>query len=56
LADSERLYPGSGSYPIKELIALLKATGYDDRLSIECSWREFEPECRKALEFLRRWS
>ena len=56
LSDSDRLYPGSGSYPIKELIALLKAGGYDDRLSIECSWREFEPECAKALEFLCRWS
>jgi sugar phosphate isomerase/epimerase len=52
-ADTDRLYPGSGSYPTREFIQALKAAGYDDRLSVECVWRDFDTECPKALEFLR---
>lgn len=52
-ADTDHLYPGSGSYPNREFVERLKGAGYDGRLSVECSWRDFASECVKALEFLR---
>lgn len=52
-SDTERFYPGSGSFPTREFIEALRAVGYDDRLTIECAWRDFESECPKALEYLR---
>ena len=54
LADSGRRYPGSGSYPLKELFALLKEIGYEGRASVECGWGDdFAAESREALEFLQ---
>ncbi len=52
-ADTGRFYPGSGSYPHREFFRNLRAVGYNDRMSVECRWNDFESECRKALEFLR---
>jgi D-psicose/D-tagatose/L-ribulose 3-epimerase len=52
-ADTGRLYPGSGSYPTREFIQVLKGVGYDERLSVECIWGDFYAECPKALKFLR---
>lgn len=52
-ADTDRFYPGSGSYPNREFIKALRAAGYDDRLSVECVWRDFDSECAKALDYLR---
>ncbi len=54
VSDADRLCPGSGNYPIEEFIDALKAVGYDDRLSVECAWRDFDVECVNALELLRR--
>jgi sugar phosphate isomerase/epimerase len=54
LADSGRLYPGSGSYPLREWFALLHELGYNQRASVECTWGEdFAAEARAAAEFLR---
>lgn len=52
-ADTGRLYPGSGSYPHREFIEALRAIGYNDRMSVECKFNDFDTECRKALQFLR---
>ena len=52
-ADTGRLYPGSGSYPHREFFEALREIGYNDRMSVECIFKDFQPECRKALEFLR---
>lgn len=52
-ADTERLAPGTGSYPNREFIAALRAAGYDNRLSVECVWKDFDSECVKSLEYLR---
>lgn len=52
-ADTDRLYPGSGDYPNRGFVEALKAVGYDDRLSVECAWRDFDSECVKSLEYLR---
>ena len=54
LADSGRLYPGSGSYPLQELFDLLREVGYEGRASIECRWGEdFFQEATQALRFLQ---
>lgn len=52
-ADTDRLYPGSGSYPNREFIEALRGADYDDRLSVECRWGDFDTECVKALNYLR---
>ena len=54
VSDTDRLYPGSGSNPIKEFIEALKGVGYDGRISIECAWGDIEAECGKAIDYLRR--
>ncbi|MCX8053064.1 MAG: sugar phosphate isomerase/epimerase [Armatimonadetes bacterium] len=53
-ADTGRYYPGSGSYPHREFFERLRSIGYNDRMSVECKWDDFETECVKALEFLRK--
>lgn len=52
-ADTGRLYPGSGSYPHAEFFAALRNIGYEGRLSVECTFNDWDTEPRKALEFLR---
>lgn len=52
-ADTGRLYPGSGSYPHRDFFEALRTIGYNDRMSVECKFNDFNAECRKALEFLR---
>ncbi len=52
-ADTGRLYPGSGSYPTKEFMTILKEIGYQGRLSVEAIMKDFDNEAPKALEFLR---
>ncbi len=52
-ADTGRLCPGTGSYPNAEFIKLLKRSGYDERLSVECTFRDWDNEPRAALEYLR---
>ncbi len=53
-ADTGRLWPGSGSYNHKELFRALKSAGFDNRLSIECSWQgKLEDHAGTALEHLR---
>jgi len=52
-ADTGRAYPGSGSYPHWEFFETLRTIGYNDRMSVECRFGDFNAECRKALDFLR---
>lgn len=54
VADTGRSYPGVGSYPIREFFEALRSIGYNDRMSVECMWNEFDIEIRKALDFLRQ--
>lgn len=54
LADSGRLYPGSGAYPLRRWFDLLHQLGYAQRASVECTWgSDFAAEARAAAEFLR---
>jgi len=53
LADSGRLYPGSGSYPLERLFDILRDVGYPGGASVECRWGEdYADETAKALRFL----
>jgi sugar phosphate isomerase/epimerase len=54
LADSGRLHPGSGSYPLERLFDILKDVGYHGRASIECGWgANYAAETAASLRFLR---
>jgi len=54
LADTGRLWPGSGSYPLERLFAILKEVGYQGRASVECGWGDdYTGETARSLRFLR---
>ena len=53
VADSGRLYPGSGAYDYAGYVGALRAAGYDRRISVECAWGDFAAEAPRALVFLR---
>lgn len=54
VADTDRRFPGSGSYPYSTFFGVLKAIGYDQRISVECQWDDFTTEGPRALAFLRQ--
>jgi len=54
LADTGRRWPGSGSYPLERVFAILGEIDYAGKASIECSWGDdFTAESSRALRFLR---
>jgi len=54
LADTGRLWPGSGTYPLERLFAILKEIGYQGRASVECRWGDdYTDETARSLRFLR---
>jgi sugar phosphate isomerase/epimerase len=53
VADTGRLYPGSGSYDYPGFWRALRGIGYDARVTIECNWRDFPAEVGPAMRFLR---
>ncbi|MCL4499694.1 MAG: sugar phosphate isomerase/epimerase [Chloroflexi bacterium] len=52
-ADTNRGYPGSGAFKHGEFFDVLRTIGYNDRMTVDCNWRDFRTEPAKALEFLR---
>lgn len=54
VADTGRLAPGTGSYPYAEFASQLRQAGYNDMVSVECRWNNFEAEAAPAVAFLRR--
>lgn len=54
VADTGRVYPGGGNWPIVEFIEALKNCEYEDRVSVECGWGNFSVECAKTYDYLRR--
>lgn len=55
LADTGRLWPGSGSYPLEDWFAILKEGDYAGRASVECGWGDdFTDETARSLAFLRK--
>ncbi len=53
LADTGRRAPGTGDWPIAELLTLLRARGYDGSLTIECHWDDLARELPDALAVVR---
>ncbi len=57
VADTGRLYPGSGSYPYKEFVEEVTKANYDGMISVECRWGDLEAEIGPSMEFLRtQWA
>ncbi|NMB25189.1 MAG: sugar phosphate isomerase/epimerase, partial [Firmicutes bacterium] len=53
LADSGRMWPGSGTYDYMDFFRNVKAAGYDKRMSLECGWDDFPKNIVDTLAFLR---
>lgn len=53
LADTGRRAPGTGDWPISELVAIVAAAGYDGDLTIECHWDDLAAELPAALAYVR---
>ncbi len=53
VADTGRLYPGSGSYPYPEFVAEVTKAQYDGMISVECRWGNRAAEIGPSMEFLR---
>jgi sugar phosphate isomerase/epimerase len=54
VADTGRLYPGSGRYDYPAFWRAVRDAGYDGRVTIECNWRDFAHEAAPAMRFLRQ--
>jgi sugar phosphate isomerase/epimerase len=52
-ADTGRCAPGSGAYDHIGFFRAMKEAGYNDRVSVECRWDNFENELLPTLQFLR---
>ncbi|SFL69461.1 Sugar phosphate isomerase/epimerase [Gracilibacillus orientalis] len=55
VADSDRLAPGTGTYPYETFTNNLKDINYLLRVSVECEWRNFEEEAVNSYEFLKTY-
>lgn len=53
VADTGRLAPGTGDWPVAEFVSTLREIGYQGNVSIECSFDDFPTELRDAAVFLR---
>lgn len=54
IADTGRLYPGSGQADLAGFIKALRDVGYDGGISVECRWGDFATESKKAAQVLRK--
>lgn len=53
-ADTHRDAPGTGVYDHRALFDVLKAIGYDARVSVECRWQDFDAQIGPARAHLRK--
>ena len=53
-ADTGRFAPGSGQYPHAELLRTLQEVGYNQGVSVECRWRNFDEEAPTAMQHLKK--
>ena len=53
VADTDRLYPGSGQYDYQGFAACLASAGYNKRVSVECHFQDFDAEVPQSIHFLR---
>ncbi len=54
VADSNRLAPGTGTYPYAGFVYQLRQAKYQGMVSVECRWNDFEAEAPGAVEYLRQ--
>ena len=52
VADTDRLYPGSGKYDYERFAKSLADAGYTKRVSVECNFRDFDKEVPRSIQFL----
>ena len=52
VADTDRLYPGSGEYDYGRFAKSLADAGYNKRVSVECNFRDFDKEVPQSIQFL----
>ncbi len=52
-ADANRVPPGQSDYDHAALRDALRIGGYSGRISIECTWQQFDAEVGPAVEYLR---
>ena len=52
VADTDRLYPGSGEYDYGRFAESLADAGYNKRVSVECNFRDFDKEVPPSIQFL----
>ncbi len=52
VADTNRLYPGSGEYDYHRFAKSLTDAGYNKRVSVECNFRDFNKEVPQSIQFL----
>ncbi len=53
VADTGRLYPGSGQYPYATFVEEVNRAAYDGLISVECRWQNLEAEVASSIAFLR---
>ena len=54
VADTDRLYPGSGRYDYRRFARTLADAGYNKRVSVECNFRDFDREVPQSIQFLQK--
>lgn len=52
VADTDRLYPGSGHADLAGFVKALRDIGYDGGVSVECRWSDFAAESKEAAKTL----
>lgn len=50
----QRAAPGTSDYDFSSYFQCLQEAGYDQRISIECRWKDLETEATTAISFLRQ--
>ncbi|MCZ6680657.1 MAG: sugar phosphate isomerase/epimerase [Candidatus Poribacteria bacterium] len=53
VADTDRLYPGSGQYDYQGFAQCLADAGYSKRVSVECNFRDFDQDVSQSIRFLQ---
>jgi sugar phosphate isomerase/epimerase len=54
LADSDHLPPGQGDFDFMPFFATLREINYDARISLNCSWHDFEQEAPTTLAYVKQ--
>jgi sugar phosphate isomerase/epimerase len=53
-ADTDRVSPGTNGYDHVALFRALREANYDERISIECAWKDFTAEIAPSLAHLKQ--